>query len=205
MSVSFFIFIQEATRRFRQIGAIAPSSRFLVKKMIEPVDFRHANIIVELGCGTGVITRALLNRMKPETQLWAFEINNEMLNFLKKIQDKRLHLIHDDALNFPHYLQKARIQKVDYFISSLPLAIFSTEQQRQLFQNIQQYLSRQGAYVQFQYSLLSLKHIKAFFPSVRTYFTPLNLPPAVIYVAYKRRVCIKRVPSLLSDQHHKKR
>jgi phospholipid N-methyltransferase len=39
--------------------------------MLEHVDFRRACNVVELGSGTGVITREILRRMTPDSRLFA--------------------------------------------------------------------------------------------------------------------------------------
>src|SRR5918912_3490011 len=44
-----------------RIGAVAPSSRFLARAMAREVDVRGSGLVVELGGGTGSITRALLD------------------------------------------------------------------------------------------------------------------------------------------------
>ena len=51
------------------VGSVLPSSRFLSKKMLQPIQFATANVIVELGPGTGVFTKALLKAMPQDSQL----------------------------------------------------------------------------------------------------------------------------------------
>ena len=40
-----------------QVGSITPSSRFLAKKALEPIDWNTARAIAELGAGTGAFTK----------------------------------------------------------------------------------------------------------------------------------------------------
>ena len=57
-------FLGEFIKGRKTVGAVAPSSKFLMKKMIAPIDFQKADVIVELGPGNGVFTKAILERMK---------------------------------------------------------------------------------------------------------------------------------------------
>ena len=50
-------FLGEFIKERKTVGAIAPSSKFLMKKMIAPIDFQKADVIVELGPGNGVFTK----------------------------------------------------------------------------------------------------------------------------------------------------
>ncbi len=48
------LFIQKFFDNWREVGSVTPSSKFLVKKMLEPVDFARAKVLVELGAGLRV-------------------------------------------------------------------------------------------------------------------------------------------------------
>jgi phospholipid N-methyltransferase len=78
-------------------------------------------------------------------------------------------------------LHELGIEKVDYLISSLPLAILPKADLDVLFKKIPQYLINDGNFVQYQYSLNKYKFLKSVFNSVKLDFTPINLPPAFIY------------------------
>ena len=55
----------------RMLGSIVPSSRFLIRQLLEPVDWAQARVIVEYGPGVGVITSEVLRRMRPDAMLIA--------------------------------------------------------------------------------------------------------------------------------------
>ena len=54
------IIAMEALSDFRTEASVAPSSRYLVRAMLRPLPLEKARVVVELGCGTGAMTRALL-------------------------------------------------------------------------------------------------------------------------------------------------
>ena len=39
--------------------------------------------VLELACGTGIVTRRLLDRLGPEAKLWATDLNDSMLNYAR--------------------------------------------------------------------------------------------------------------------------
>lgn len=68
-------FLFEYLKHPRKIGAVAPSGKRLSHKMMEPVNFPSANVIVEYGSGTGSFTRELVKRRRSGTTLILIEQN----------------------------------------------------------------------------------------------------------------------------------
>ena len=97
-------FFSEFLKQGKNIGAVAPSSKFLVKKMVEPINFTDVKCIVEFGPGTGIITLELLRLMPSDSILLAFEINKEFCETLNQIKDPRLKIISDSAEKVEEYL-----------------------------------------------------------------------------------------------------
>ena len=176
-------FFTESLRHFKTIGTVIPSSRASVKKMIEPVDFtRPRLIIVELGAGTGPITKEMLAMMRPDAKLIVFEINSSFINALKQISDSRLIIMNDSAANMIPRLGEQGITKADYVISTLPLAQIKARAKTKILKAIFNALRPGGRYVQIQYSLLSMNELKKRFSVVKINFTLFNFPPAFFYV-----------------------
>lgn len=174
-------FIKEFFRNWRAVGSVTPSSRWLLDKMIAPIDFTTAKIIIELGPGLGGLTKKLLARMSQEAKLLVFEINPDFCRELRKIADPRLQIFNASALGLSDYLQGA---PADYVLSGLPLSNFNRENKLALLQTIRNSLGPNGCYVQFQYSLGARKALQSIFNQVRIKFALLNIPPAFIYQCY---------------------
>ena len=118
-------FIKNFWQEKKMVGAMSPSSKFLAQKMLKNVDFKKAKVIIELGPGTGVFTKKILEKMAPDAKLLVFELNTDFYNMLKaEIQDNRMVLIHDSAEKITEYLHQENLLNADYVISSLPLANF---------------------------------------------------------------------------------
>jgi phosphatidylethanolamine/phosphatidyl-N-methylethanolamine N-methyltransferase len=170
----------------RQVGAMSPSSRFLANKMLENINFDEAKVIIELGPGTGVFTHVLLEKMRPDATLLVFELNTEFYTQLtKNVLDPRAQLIHDSAEKIEEYLHQAGFQEADAIVSSLPLAMFSSDLRKNILNASKSALKTDGKYIQFQYSLQSKKKLEKTFDKVSIRFTPLNFPPAFIYTCTK--------------------
>lgn len=168
-----------------QTGSIIQSSSVLAKKMLEKIDFCNAKCIVEFGGGTGIITKKVLQKIRSDAIFLCFEIDPDLAKKLKNINDSRLIVINDTAEKIDIYLKKHGFQKADCIISGLPLASLPPHTTRNILKNIYAYLKIGGYYVQFQYSLATLRQIRYLFTSVAISFVFFNFPPAFIYFCVK--------------------
>lgn len=179
-------FVKAFLKNPKQIGAIAPSSKFLAEKLVKAADFENAKVIVELGAGTGIITKQIIKIMPKDAVLLVFEINYLLSRHIKKnIKDKRMVVINDDARHISRYIDNLGFQRADCVISGLPLAIFSKEERNQILNAINDCLDVKGKYVQFQYSFNDIFALKKIFRQVDIDFEMRNIPPAFIYVCSK--------------------
>src|SRR3989338_7901463 len=75
-------FLRNFWKEKKMVGAMSPSSPFLAKKMLKSIDFKTVRVIVELGPGTGVFTRKMLEQLHPEGVLLVFELNDNFMQLL---------------------------------------------------------------------------------------------------------------------------
>lgn len=155
--------------------------------MLENIDFTKHKSFVELGPGTGVFTRIMLERMQPDAKLLVFELHppfyNSLLDEFK--HDERIIIINDSAAKLNQYLESNNMKQVDFVISSLPMANFNKKLVHNIIDHIYDALKPGGQYIQFQYSLKSKKSIQRKFKKIQIKFTSRNLPPAFVYCAKK--------------------
>lgn len=157
-------------------GAIMPSSPELANAMLAPIDFEKAHHIVELGPGTGVITKGLLKRMRPDAKLTAVEICNDFCKDLSKIKDNRLAILHADAKHLSAFVKEA-----DYVVSGLPLLSLPKADHKQILQEIKKVTKEK--YIQFHYSPLGERQLKKHFSKITKKIAVKNIPPAIVYTA----------------------
>ncbi len=179
-------FIKAFFKDAKMIGSIRPSSKYLTKSMLDSIDFSKAKIIVELGPGTGVITREILSKMAPDARLLVFELHDDFYHNLNRtILDKRVEFIHDSAEKIKEYLEHFNLHEADAVISSLPLANFPKELRDNVVSAAKDSLAEDGLMTQFQYSLQSKKFLQSNFKSVKINYTFWNFPPAFVYTCRK--------------------
>ncbi len=181
-------FLKQFFKQKKKIGAVSPSSRFLASKMLENIDFNNCKVIVELGPGTGVFTRKIIQNMADDAKLFVFELHEPFYLQLKKEfqNDKRVEIILDSAENIGEHLKSHSINQADVVLSSLPLANFNKDLVKSILNSIYDYLSMNGMFIQFQYSLRSKKQVDEIFDDTKLSFTPRNLPPAFVYTCIKK-------------------
>lgn len=179
-------FLVEGLKDLKTVGTITRSSRYLCKNMIKHINFQEADLIVELGAGDGVITRFILEKMKPEAKLLVFEVNPKFCDILRNIGDDRLIVAEDSAEELESYLRGLQVSKLDYVISALPFVALPKELGLDIVSKCHQFMKQGGRYVQVHYSLLTKKLYQGVFGNVDVNFVPLNVPPAFVLVSEKK-------------------
>ena len=155
--------------------------------MLRGVDFEDTKLIVELGPGTGVITDEVIKQLKPNTQLLVIELNDTFYKDLKtRISDPRVTIRKGCATDLPLFIHALGMEKADYIVSSLPLAILPHTLRKRIVLDINTHLNPKGSFVQFQYTLQSLKLFKKIFKKVSIKHCLLNVPPAFVYTCQSK-------------------
>ncbi|NJN35229.1 MAG: methyltransferase domain-containing protein [Saprospiraceae bacterium] len=176
-----------SVKHLRTTGAVARSSKYLVREMLKPVDFKNAKFIVELGAGDGVFTLELLKKMRPDALLLCFEINEKFCEILRGcIDDKRFILIEDSAENLTDYLKQYDIEEVDYVVSAIPFVSLPKDLANGIIKICHKALKKNGLYIQFHYTTMIKKIYRRIFGNVDISFVPLNMPPAFVMRCEKR-------------------
>lgn len=163
----------------RQVGAILPTSRWAVRDMLDLADIPRAELVVELGAGTGVQTGEILARLGPDARLVSLEIDPDLAKLLdERYDDPRLQVVCDSAEALDAHLGGRR---ADVLVSALPYTSFDAGLRRRVLDLLPVALAPGGVLLVIQYSPLILRELRRRFPSVRQTITPWNVPPAFLY------------------------
>ncbi len=169
----------------KAVGAVLPTSANTARKMVSLVNEQSGNPILELGPGTGVITKAILDKgIRPE-QLFSVEFSECFLPDLKK-SFPGVNFLHGDAFNLNSVLPDLGGRKFDAIISGIPLLNFPLDSRVRLLEDLLDRLNPGRPVVQFSYGPKS-----PIPPNWSTYTVePLdwmvrNVPPARLWV-YRR-------------------
>lgn len=165
------------------VGTVVPSSRFLARRMMNAADITNAKVVLEIGAGTGAITRELLKHANENAKIIIIDNNIESIEILrsKLAQSKQVTLVHGNALNIREILSAHSIEKVDSLVSSLPYTSLGSELTKSILMRASQVLSPNGHFVAFQYSPAIKKTIELYFRIEQAEFEFRNFPPAIVY------------------------
>ena len=135
-----------------QVGAVCPSSPELGRMMVTDVGLDTARCVVELGPGTGPITREILAAMAQysDQRFLAVELDESLCSGLRR-DFPALELYHDSASNLPEILRQAGLSRADLVLSGLPWAIFPESLQREILTAVWESLEPGGYFATFAY------------------------------------------------------
>ncbi len=163
----------------RRVGAVLPTSGRAVRKMLDLAEFEQARLVVELGAGTGVYTAAVLDRLGPQAELIAFEVDPGLADGLqRKLPDPRLRVVAGSAEGLPEVLNGRRPQVV---VSALPFTSLPAGIGRLILEATARVLAPGGVLLVLQYSPLLAAELSRLFGSVTRRVSLLNVPPAFLF------------------------
>lgn len=171
----------------KQVGAIAPSSKFLAKDLVCQLKKRLSKKecdplnILEIGAGTGPLTKQILKHIRPEDQLDVVEIHKKFFQIVKtKYRQPNITAHHSDILKFETE------EKYDFIFSSLPYENMPEEISRKIWEKKFE-LCGSHAYISY-FKYVKFRNFKNDFEEevVKKYgrdkkIVLLNLPPAKVY------------------------
>ncbi len=170
------------------VSAVAPSSSALARLITRELVPAHAPVM-ELGPGTGVFTRAILERGIAEADLTLVEYGSDFARSLEsRFPQARVLQMDAARLGQRRLYEDAPLGAV---VSGLPMLSFSPRMIMSILSGVFQYMRPGGAFYQFTYGprcpvprrILDRLGLKATFigRAVR------NIPPAAVYRISRRR------------------
>jgi phospholipid N-methyltransferase len=164
------------------LGSVIPSSRFLVRKALDQIDWSRARLVVEYGPGMGTFTGEILKRMGPDGRLLVFETHPDFVRHLEQsIHDPRLEVIHDSAEEVAAALGARGGGPADYVISGIPFSLMPDGVRDSILRNTRSVLDPTGAFLVYQFSPSIRAHLQGVFSEVDWGFEPRNFLPAMVF------------------------
>jgi phospholipid N-methyltransferase len=139
--------------------------------------------VMELGAGTGTVTRAIVDTGVRESNLYLVERNAAFARLLRQ-RFPHAALLQEDATALTETARELA-GSIDFIVSGLPLVLFSQAQKRELLVQSFNLLRPTGMFHQFTYggrcpirrSMLESLGLKAALQGI----APFNVPPAFVY------------------------
>jgi len=169
------------------VAAVTPSSKSLVERTVKAMSLGKAKVIVEYGPARGVLTRRILEAMRPDAKLIAVEFNRKFFeDFSANVRDPRLIAIRGDVREIDSLLAAHGVLKVDRVVSGVPLSFFSSSERRDLLAKTHALLTPAGRFVvTYQFAIHLVPLLKDYFRKVDVEFEIRNIPPCFVFTAIK--------------------
>lgn len=187
-----WIFFRQWLKNPLGIAALSPSGRQLTRQMIAELP-NDAERVIELGGGTGVFTRALLERGIAASNLMVLELNEALHQHLSA-QFTDMEVVCGDARELESIVADRGFGKagpVDAVISGLGLLSMTRRTQEEILRAVFAVLKPSGRLIQFTYgpkSPVPRELLDELGLSVRRGgFAWWNVPPASVYVYTRNR------------------
>ncbi|TRC99954.1 methyltransferase domain-containing protein [Mesorhizobium sp. WSM4303] len=169
----------------KTVGSIVPTSSITARKMASIVNPKSGLPVLEVGPGTGVITRQILALgVKPEN-LYAVEYSTDFVRHLRQLYPG-VNIIEGDAFNLNATLGEKRDMVFDSVVSGVPLLNFPVAQRIAYIESLLDRIPVGRPIVQLTYGPLSpippgrgdytVKHFDFIFR---------NIPPTQLWI-YRR-------------------
>jgi phosphatidylethanolamine/phosphatidyl-N-methylethanolamine N-methyltransferase len=129
------------------MGALLPSGPRVAAVLARQMELERAGPVLELGAGTGTITRGLIAGGCPPERLVLVESEAQLAAHLRQ-HYPAIRVIRGDARKIDALLEQASIGRVATVISTLPIKWFSLEDQRAVVMPCLRQLGPRGYFVQ---------------------------------------------------------
>lgn len=169
----------------KAVGSIVPTSSITARQMASVIDLTSGLPALEVGPGTGVITRAILNRgLKPEN-LYCVEYSEDFVRHLRR-NHPYVNVIRGDAFDLDNTLGEARGLTFDAVVSGVPLLNFPAALRIRYVEDLLDRVPAGRPVVQLTYGPVSpVPPGKGNYTVERFHFVLRNFPPTQLWI-YRR-------------------
>lgn len=168
-----------------KVGAVLPSSHWLGRLVAKNTKVGPGEYVVEVGAGTGTITKTLLESGIPAERLFVVEIDPDLCTFLRR-EVPQAQVIQGDATKLSALLPPEVRGKVRTLVSGIPMVTLPLQVQAQMIEAWFDVMPPEGRMLQYTYSLVSpLPETKLGVKGRRCGIVVRNVPPAWVW-SYER-------------------
>ena len=183
------LFARNFLQHPRMLGSLIPSSRFLVDRLLDQIDWARAETLVEYGPGVGTITAPILECMGAKSRLVAFEMNRDFVGYLRRsFADQRLHVVPGSAELVRAELSRLRLPGADYIISGIPYTTMPARLRETIMRESRAALNPGGAVLVYQFTRTVLPYLRTHFRHVRQDYELRNILPARLFYCTQEQI-----------------
>lgn len=144
-------FLQAFLKNPGKVGSIKPSSPELAQKMIEGIMPDKNNAVLELGVGTGAITKFLQEIVPDDKSYLGIELDRDLVRLLRR-NFPDMQIVRGNAVDTAAIHQRSGIGKIGYVICCLPFVSLPNEVGEQIMLQIDKFMQQGCTFRTFQYA-----------------------------------------------------
>jgi phospholipid N-methyltransferase len=144
-------FFQAFLKNPLKVGAIAPSSSELAKKMLVGIEPSENSVVLELGVGTGAFTKQIREIIPNKDAYLGVELDKNLVKCLRN-KFPEMRFMRGNACKSFALHQRSRLGKVDYILSGLPFVSMPNEVNDVIFAQIEKFMEQGCMFRTFQYA-----------------------------------------------------
>lgn len=180
------IFLKNFLRHPLMLGSAIPSSRYLISRVLDRMNWATVRTAVEYGPGVGTFTRPILSRLRDDGTLLAIELNSDFADLLRNdTNDPRLKVAHGSCADVARWMKAHKLAPADFILSGVPYTVLNPEARRRILIATRDALSDDGLFVVYQYTRAVVPDLQEVFSRVEDDFEPLNILPARVFFCRK--------------------
>ena len=144
-------FLQAFLKNPGTVGSITPSSPELARRMVAGIRPSENDVVLELGVGTGAITKFLQGIVPDENSYLGIELDRDLVRSLKRnYPDMRI--ARGNALDAAEIHRKSGLGSVRTIICCLPFVSMPNEVGEKILQEIDKFMQLGCTFRTFQYA-----------------------------------------------------
>ncbi|MDQ3041465.1 MAG: methyltransferase domain-containing protein [Acidobacteriota bacterium] len=144
-------FLQAFLKNPLKVGSIAPSSPELAQQMVAGIRPNEESVVLELGVGTGAITKFLQEIVSSRESYLGIEIDKKLVKSLKE-NFPALKIVRGNACDTFSIYQKTGFGKVGYIICCLPFVSLPNDVGEKILAEIDKFMEQGCVFRTFQYA-----------------------------------------------------
>ena len=177
----FFLMFRKFLTHGTTVASWCPSSKPLCRAITRDIDWAAASCVVELGAGTGPVTRMLVDAAGPTTKLVIVEQDPDFCRVLRQ-KFPGHDIVEGDACKLDEILAERGIARADHVISGLPLPSFPKQLRDGVIAMSAKVIGPAGTFRQVTNMPYVYRGLyRSYFKDVSFKFVPWNFPPGGVY------------------------
>jgi phosphatidylethanolamine/phosphatidyl-N-methylethanolamine N-methyltransferase len=185
------LFFKQWIKHPGRLGTVAPISVKLARTAAAQVS-NKGGYVVEIGAGTGRLTRALLERGVSSTRLAVVELDPKLCTFLKDtlpalcLTSDAPQIIEGDAAFLPDLIPSSWVGSVETVVSAIPLMYLPEDKRLAIIEAAFKILKPGGKIIHITYNPKSPLAFSRAYTQERVVGLWMNMPPGFVWSYTKK-------------------